>query len=558
MFSVLYSDPKSPILFGVFEADLETGELRKHGVRLRLQEKPFQILACLLERPNRLVRREHLQSRLWGKETFVDFEGSLNAAVRKLRAVLGDSASSPRFVETLPRRGYRFIAPVREARRAGTERPAPERSLAVLPFQTSGAAEEFLGDGLTEEVLAAAAQIEGLRVASRSSAFHYKNKAFDLREAGEMLGVAYLLEGGIRQAGSRVRISVELTEVATGYIVWAKRYDRDAEDLFDWQDELAGAIAQRLQVEFQPRGQVAGDPGADAHRLYLHGLFQWNRWTPDGWRRALGYFEKAVERSPGYARAWAGLARSHAAQGGFGLAEPRQAFAAARQAAERAVKLAPHLADGHGALAECSALYDWDWAKAEKLFQRALELDPNDSVARDAYAACCLVPQGRLADARAHLRKALLADPLSPRVHSYLGLTEYLDGRLGNAVTALDQALECDPGYVFAAQWLGFVQARQGRLREAQTLLERSVAESRDPASLGFLGYVRAMSGDHAGAEELSAELASAGGTLFNSCLIDLGLGRLEEVRERLERMRETRDPHLALALVMPEFQDAS
>lgn len=551
-------DLKSPVRFGVFEADLETGELRKHGVRLRLQEKPFQILACLLERPNRLVRREHLQTRLWGNETFVDFEGSLNAAVRKLRAVLGDTASSPRFIETLPRRGYRFIAPVREARRERPERDAPEQSLAVLPFQTTGGAEEYLGDGLTEEVLAAAAQIEGLRVASRSSVFHYKNKALDVREAGEALAVAYLLEGGVRQSGSRVRISVELTEVATGYIVWAKRYDRDAADLFAWQDELAGAVAQRLQAEFQPRARAAEQPDAEAHRSYLQGLYQWNRWTPDGWRQALKHFERAVERSPGYAQAWAGVARSHAALGGFGLTEPDTAFAAARQAAREAIRLAPDLADGHGALAECLALHDWDWAAAEKEFERALELDPHDSVARDAYAACCLLPQGRLADARKHLREALRSDPLSPRVHSYLGLTEYLDGRLEESSIALEQALEFDPGYAFAAPWLGFVRARQGRLKEGLAILERLTNDERDPASLGFLGYVRAVSGDRAGAEDLSTELAAASGTLFNSCLVELGLGRVENVRERLERMRKMHDPHLPLALAMPEFRDFS
>ena len=551
-------DPKSLVRFGVFEADLETGELRKHGVRLRLQEKPFQILVCLLERPNRLVRREQLQARLWGDETFVDFEGSLNAAIRKLRSVLGDSASSPRFVETLPRRGYRFIAPVREAEVRRPERQAPELSLAVMPFQSTGGAQDYLGDGLTEEVLAAATQIEGLRVASRSSVFHYKNKAFDLREAGEALAVSYLLEGGVRQSGERLRISVELTEVATGYIVWAKRYDRDATDLFAWQDELAGAIAQRLRAEFQPRSAAAGEPDAGAHELYLQGRYQWNRWTPDGWRRALGYFQDAVKQSPEYAQAWAGLARTHSALGGFGLAAPRAAFQSAREAAERAVELAPELADGHGALAECLALYDWDWEAAEAQFERALELDPNDSIARDAYAACCLVPQGRFAEAREHLRSALRTDPLSPRVHSYLGLTEFLDARPRDAAAALERALELDPGYGFAAQWLSLVRAVTGQAREAETVLRRMALADRDPATLGFLGFALATAGDRRGAEELLAELETAGGTPFHGCLIEAALGRSNAVRGRIEQMREMRDPHLPLALVVPAIRDAS
>lgn len=553
--------------FGPFELNTETGELRKHGVRVRLQDKPFRVLEFLLEQPQRLVRREDLRARLWGDDTFVDFETSLNAAVRKLRAALSDSARSPRYVETLPRRGYRFIAPVSRRTQAGQpsgRRPAPQ-SLAVLPFHETGGSEgdDFLADGLTEEITGAVAQIEGLRVASRSSAFYYKGRRVDPREAGETLAVAYLLEGGLRRVGTRLRISLELTEIASGYLVWAKNYDRELHDVLALQQELARSIAASLHAKLRPgRSRVSTSaPDAEAHMLVLQARHEWNRWTPKGWQRALHYYEAASARDPSYAEAHAGVARSQAALGGFGVVEPASAFAAARPAAMRAIRLAPDLSDGYGALAECCALHDWNWQEAEHQFRMALDRNPNDDIARDAFAACCLVPRRRFVEAREHIRKALGTDPLSSRLHAYLGLVHYLSDDLSSASDALARSLELSAEQAFAQQWLALVRMDQGLGREAIRDLEAMVdCPDPDPATLAFVGHAAARAGDRPGALVLLRRIELLGArqyvTPFSTCLLASGLSDWDLAMSCVSQMVRIRDPHLPLALVLPCLRD--
>jgi len=548
--------PAQQVRFGTFEVDFETGELRKRGIRIRLQEKPLLILRNLLERPGELVTREELRAKLWSDDTFVDFEGSLNAAILKLRRALGDSAGSPRFIETLPKRGYRFIAPVQ------ADGGVRDLSLAVLPFRNaSGDAEdEYFADGLTEELIAATAQIEGLRVVSRRSAFFYKGAAADIRELGQKLSVGHVLEGSVRRSQSRFRIRVELTEIAAGYVVWSKRYDRDATGIFDVQEDVAQAVAQSLESKLQP--QPAGliptaTTDSAAHGAYLQGKHQWNRWTPDGWRRALTCFQEAVNQQPDYAPAWAALSRAHSALGGFGLVRPRGAFPLANQAARRAIELKPEFADGYGALAECAALYDWDFEESERLFEQAFELDPASPVTRDAYAGCCLLPQGRFEQAQQHLARALETDPLSPRILSYQGLTSYITMDFGHAERALRKALELHPGYDFALSWLGMTLLKQDRHAEALAAFESTVELThRDPAALAFLGYAQALAGRESDAERILEEIDRASGqsylTRFHSMFVRVGLGQLDEAQAELVHMEDEKDPYLPLARVLP------
>ena len=539
-------EAREVVRFGAFEACLETGELRKHGIRIRLEDKPFQILACLLERPNALVRREELRARLWGDGVFVDFEAGLNAAVRKLRAALGDSAGTPRFIETLPRRGYRFVASV-ERGPGSSPSGAARLTLAALPLRATGDDAEPLADGLTEELTSALAQIPGARVVSRTSSFYYKDRPYDVREAGRALGATHLLEGAVRQIGSRLRLNVALTAAATGYVVWAETYDREASDLFALEQELARAVAASLDRTLWPRLRSGADDAVDdpvAQRLFHEGKRHWNRWTPDGWRRARTCFEQAVERRPGFARAVAWLARSDAALGGFGLEPPASAFRSARAAAERALSLDPDLADAHGALAECLALYEWDWDAAEASFRRAIELDPADAVSRDAFAACCLLPRGRISEARARLGDALQVDPLSPRVHAYRGLTEYLAEDFPAAEQAFRRALELEPGYPFAAQWLSVLR------------LEPLAFAVDDPTGAAFAAYVLARRGDRVAARSAMECIESVGRTgyltRFHACLARAGLEQWDEAGADLRAMIEVRDPHLPLALMLP------
>ena len=255
--------PESLIRFGAFEIDLESGELRKHGLKIKLREQSFQILTLLLERPGQVVTREELQRKLWASDTFVDFDRGLNKAINRLREALGDSAEAPRFVETLPKRGYRFIAkqpPQRFQTVAEicaavgpvfASTPIQQHSIAVLPFvnMSSSKDDEYFSDGLAEEILNVLAGIPWLKVAARTSSFAFRGEKLDIRKIAEALGVTHMLEGSVRRAGNRLRVTAELIDAADGTHLWSQRYDREMADVFAVQDEIAGAIATSIRVK---------------------------------------------------------------------------------------------------------------------------------------------------------------------------------------------------------------------------------------------------------------------------------------------------------------------
>src|SRR5215467_8923034 len=272
--------PPRILKFGVFEIDLEAGELRKSGMRQKLAAQPFGVLRVLLERPQQLVTREELQRRIWPKGTFVDYELALKKAVSRIREVLGDSAENPRFIETLSRRGYRFIAPLNDT--VAERRPAPalgatRDSIVVLPFINISAdtENEFFADGITEEIINALAQINELHVVARSSAFSFKGKHIDPRVVGEQLNVRTVLEGSVRRAGNQLRITAQLVNTADGYHLWSERYDLELKDIFAIQDEIARAITSRLKLTLEAQShEVLVKPGTknlEAYAFYTTG-----------------------------------------------------------------------------------------------------------------------------------------------------------------------------------------------------------------------------------------------------------------------------------------------
>jgi TolB-like protein len=351
---------RAPVRFGAFELEPESGELRKQGLKVRLQEQPFQILQILLEHPGKVVTREELQQRIWPSDTFVDFDHGVYNAIKKLREALGDSADTPRYVETLSRRGYRFIAPlngpVSEPRSPAPATGALQDSIAVLPFLNMSAdpENEFFADGITEEIINALAQIEQLHVVARSSAFSFKGKHIDLRIIGEQLNVRTILEGSVRRSGNHLRITAQLVNVADGYHLWSERYDLEMKDIFEVQDEIARSIAARLRVSLEGKREEplvrAATKNLEAYELYLKGrAFLYLRGSAIS--RALVCFQRAVALDSEYALAWAGLADSYTVLGYYGLARPEVSMPKGAEAARRSVVLDPSLAEAHNALA---------------------------------------------------------------------------------------------------------------------------------------------------------------------------------------------------------------
>ncbi len=363
---------------------------------------------------------------------------------------------------------------------------ADDRSIAVLPLAslTADPNDDLFADGMTEEILNALAQIPGLRVAGRRSAFSFKGKSEDLRSVGAKLNVATILEGTLRRSGDRLRITVQLIHAGTGYQVWSERYDRVMADVFAVQDEIASAIAGRLRVSLGSGPGAGADderrPPRDlaAYELYLRGralLYQRGLSIP----RAIECFREAVRLDPDYAQAWAGLADGYTTSGYSGLRPPGEVMPRALEAARRALALGPNLAEAHNAVACASLIYDRDYDGAERAFRRALELAPNYAQARAWYGLFFLLwVSGREADARAEIGRLLALDPLSGYAHAILGFADVTTGRLAEAVVHASRAVELDPESYLARWCLALSLAAAGRPEDALAAVERGLAMS--------------------------------------------------------------------------------
>jgi len=451
---------RAVVRFGDFSADLHAGELRKNGLRIKLQVQPFQVLQILLERAGEVISREELQKRIWPADTFVDFDHGLNNAIKKLREALKDDAERPRFIETLAKRGYRFIGSVDDGKHpsVGPGVAASMDSIVVLPFINMSAdpENEFFTDGITEEIINALAQIKELHVVARSSAFSFKGKHIDPRTIGEQLKVRTLLEGSLRRSGDHLRITVQLVNAADGYHLWSERYDREMKDVFEIQDEIARSVVERLKVTLQggPQEHLVkpGTSNLEAYQMYVKGRILLPRRGP-AVPKAVECFERAVALDPQYALAWAGLADSYTVLGYCGFAPPEACMPKGTEAARRAVALDPLLAEAHNALA-CACLLDlWDKTEAEREFLRALELNPRYIQGRDWYALFYLqCMTGRLEEAVSQAKLALAFDPLSSYAQTLVGFTCFGAGKYEEAVHACERAVELDPES-FLARW---------------------------------------------------------------------------------------------------------
>jgi adenylate cyclase len=540
------------IRFGGFELDTDARELLKNGVKVRLQEQPFQILQVLLEQPGRVVSREELQRRIWLSDTFVDFDRGLYNAIKKLRESLDDSAESPRFIETLSRRGYRFIAEVTKNGDVGSR--AAQASIAVLPFinMSADAENEFFADGITEEIINVLTQIEGLRVTARTSSFFFKGKHADMRQIGEQLNVRTILEGSVRKMGDRLRITAQLVNVADGYHLWSERYDRDLKDVFAIQDEIARSIAERLKLTLEgDRAQQlvnAGTKNLDAYQFYLKGrvlLYRRGGAIP----QAEDCFNQAVKLDPDYALAWAGLADTYTTLGYYGLTHPEACMPKGMEAARRAVALGPALAEAHAALAMSCLMGAWDKVEAEREFLCALQLNPRYVQARGWYALFYLqFSEGRLAEGVSQAKLALDSDPLSSYTHTIYSLTCGNDGNHAEAIQASRRAVELDRESYLARGTLFLVLHLGGLFEESVAVAEAALAMSgRHSWSMAVLAVVLADWGRLADADAIYAEMAArARRQYLPPALVAVAAsaaGRENEAIDEARKALEIRDP---------------
>lgn len=508
--------------FDAYELRLPTRELLKHGVRIKFPPQAFRVLQMLVERPGHLITREEFHRVLWPADTFVDFDQGLNSAVKKIRDVLNDSAENPRYIETLPRLGYRFIGEVNEKADARIAEP-PDRndhsqeafrhrvpasqqklrllivsafailglagwviylfshrdwsspgihSIAVLPLENlSGNPEqEYLADGMTDELITHLAKLGSPKVISRTSVMLYKRAHQPLPEIARVLKVDAVVEGSIAISGNRVRVTVQLIRASDDRHLWAEEYDGQLGDMLSLQRQIAGSIAQEVRAKLGPEQQayfaskLPRDPVVN--EAYLRGIFFWEKRTEPDLHRAIENFNAAITRDPNFAPAYAGIANSYNMLWYLGFMKADEAVPQARAAIEKALTLDPQSAEAHLARAYLFLHQDWNWVDGDAELHRAMELSPGYSLAHQ-WNAYFLRAAGRPNEALAESKLAHDLDPLSMIRTVMLAAALLERGDTAAATTLIRHAMDLDPSNSAPHYQLSNLLQRQGRISEA-------------------------------------------------------------------------------------------
>jgi TolB-like protein/DNA-binding winged helix-turn-helix (wHTH) protein/tetratricopeptide (TPR) repeat protein len=565
------SSPQPRVSFGAFEVNPATGDLRKSGIHVKLHDKPFQILLALLERPGEVVTRKELQERLWPQDTFGEFENGLNNAIGRLREALGDTADTPRYIETVPRRGYRFVAEVISSswkpRSAisgrwliaagcalaaviavfvflwhGRAQALPIRSIAVLPFRDlgTGKQDDFFAAGMTDAVTTELAKLGVSKVTSETSVEKFEDTKESVPQIARALGVDGVVEGAVLQEGNQVRITVQLIRADTDKHVWAESYVRQMTDILALQHDVALGVAQAIDLKLSP-GTAANAASAklvnpDAYKDYLMGQYFLQERT-DQFLHAKEYFEKSIQLDPSFAPAYAGLSQY------YWLSDtlpPKEATSRAKEYAEEALRLDPDLPEGHLDLAAMYFYFDWNWAAADLEFKRAIALAPALARAHLWYAKY-LGAMGRKTDAMAEAQRALDLDPLSIPSHDDVAVVASYLGKYDQALEQCHQILELDPNNPVPYVDLSFIYIQKGMYNEALAATGKALALThRDPHLLAMAAFVQTRMGKMEEANKLMEELKVDSRNRYVSPVdFAVGFAGLDKRKEAVDALAE-------------------
>jgi TolB-like protein/Tfp pilus assembly protein PilF len=557
---------KGNVRIGQFELDVEARELRSSTARVRLQEQPFAILQLMLDRPGQVITREELRRRLWPDGTFVDFEHSLNAAVKRLRSALGDDADNPTFIETLPRRGYRFIAGL--ARTLPSEGPArsagePRARLAVLPFSNlSDERQEYFSDGLTEEMISQLGCLLRNRVGvvARWSSMAFKGTIQRAVEVGDALNAQYLLEGSVRHEGPRVRITARLVEAASETELWSETYDRTLGDCLAVQSDVASQIGRALVTELlpPPPGPSQRLPTSAAYQAYLKGKYYWNLPGWGGFTQALASYQEAVALDSRFAAAHAAMGRLWVARAEYYLEPPRAALECARRAARLALESDRGLAEAHMVLGETTRMLEWDWRGAEAAYAEGIAHNPSYECVHRAYGMM-LSALGRHREAVERTEHACLLDPLCLIVGVAAAWARYAAGDYEAAVQHCRNTIDIDPNHLGAHRLLGAAALQLGRPVDAVAALDKATALAPDDAVIAsWLAHAHTANGSERRAlsivDRLRNRTAKRYVSGYHLAIAYAGLGKADEAFDALDAAWLDRDPALASIAVEPRF----
>lgn len=605
--------------FGEFRLDVAEETLRRNGEKLNINRRMFQVLQLLVERAGEIVSKEDFFETVWA-DSFVE-DNNLTVAITGLRKVLGDTAKQSKFIENLPRKGYRFIGNVtvpdgalRTERRktpplgAIENRATPPfktrkiwvaifatgilflvtafglnslgyldsalpsaklatESVAVLPFQNQDPDTEYLSDGLTESVINNLAKLPNLRVISRNSVFRYKNKAADIQAVGRELGVRAVLSGRMVQLDDGLVVTAELVDIPTGKKIWEKQFTRQSADMSILHEELSREISHALRINLTSEQEVRfakrETDSPEAYKLYLKGLYFWNKRTKGDFNKAVEFFRQAIDLDPTYARAYVGLANSYSL-GSFDFFASDQVRAPTVVAtAQKALDIDQNLGEAHATQGLMKSFFQWDWDGAERDYKLAIHLSPNYATAHHWYAEL-LAMQGRFDESFAEYNKASELDPLSLAIKTDLGITYYYAGQDDRAIEYLQKLKQIDPTYARTRVYLADVYRAKDMYAEAIEEYEKSYALNKENdqivaaraatlrhslQSSGPEGYWRAM------LEFVLADTRRDGGIPgVNAALLYARLGDRDRVFECLEAAYAKRAVSLAYLKVKREF----
>ena len=540
--------------FGTFELDLASSELRKNGALVKLQSQQFQLLALLAARPGQIITRDEIRRALWDDQTFVDFDRSINFGINQIRSALADDPQSPRYIETLPRKGYRFIAPIEcgnglvdvlptiapthvsqpdQSKRwrllavvamaviavtlavlwgmSRLSATKPIQSLAVLPLEnfSNDPEQDYFADGMTEDLITDLAKVSALRVVSRTSVARYRRTKKPIPQIARELNVDSVLEGTVMRERDRVRITAQLIRATPERHVWANKYEGSISEVLTLQDAVAKAVAHEIQVKLTPRERAmlaahrTVDP--EAYEAYLRG--QQLRLTDENLPKSLQYFQEAVNKDPGYALAWAWLAETYNLMADLGIRSRAEIQLGARAAAERALQVDVNQSLAIVALGKVKQEYDWDWPGAEREYKRAITLDPNDASAHLRYASE-LWELGRTKEAIVEAQRGRDLAPLIYEPNLYVAWSYYVARQYARAESEARKLIEWDPAHPWGYVCRGSAYLKTARQREAVADFQKAVSLSnRSAYQLMYLGHALGITGARDEGEKVLREM---------------------------------------------------
>ena len=534
-------------------------------MRLRIQQQPTRVLAFLLNHQGKLVARQQLQDAIWGQGTFVDFEQNLNFCIRQIRITLDDHAERPRFIETLPRLGYRFIVPVEIIGNGGPTTTRSRIRIGVLPIEDlGGRAEDYFAIGLTEDMISALSHIDPARlrvtVGPRSPGGILPKEELDRLQ--REFDLDYLLRGSVRRSAEAIRITAQLLDLSDKSVLWSEVYDRKSSDLLGVQEEVTRRVSESLALELLPGAAVGSRKYARssaAYDAYLKGRFFWHKMTPDATHSSIANFNEALAIDPDFAPAYAGLADCYAQMGSIrlGMLKPFEALNKARTYLQRAMELDDTMAEAHCTSALIKIWYDFDWAGAEREFKVAISLDPGQVTAL-LWQSLYLAAMGRNQEAIASVQRARDSEPLSPGVNMYLGVARAHARQYDLAIRQLNETIELDPNNYRTFMFLGRTLSWVGRNDDAMVAFQKALSINPDNLeALAYMGALKAGAGDRQGALKIMKRVVAAGTKSEPAILVAhilASLGEASQMFEWLQRSVEQRSTPIYLALISEEF----